>query len=164
MTIELVQLTREECNRVLDALIAISVEEPGFTWTAGQVLQEMPDKWTLSAIARDHEQRVIAFQVSSRTPGHPHLHRIMVTHAWRNAGVGGVLMAWLCRACMERDWKPLTFKVHDTNRGAVKFYRRLGFSIQDTGRLDETVNARLLLGTGDPAQVLQNLESPDSTR
>jgi ribosomal protein S18 acetylase RimI-like enzyme len=161
--VEIVQLTRDECHRVLDSLIAISAEEDGFAWTSEQLLHDMPDKWTLSAIARDAQRRVVGYQVTSRAPGHPHLHRIMVAADWRSAGIGALLMAWLCRACMERNWAPLTFKVHATNHRAVQFYQRLGFAMHDIGKIDALLNARLLEGRGEPAEVLRVLERLELT-
>jgi GNAT superfamily N-acetyltransferase len=162
MNVEVVQLTRAECQRTLESLIAISAEEEGFAWTSDQLLHDMPDKWTLSAVARDPDRRVLAYQITSRTPGHPHLHRIMVTARWRSEGLGALLMAWLCRACVARSWTPLTFKVHESNERAVQFYKRLGFTLRDTGRLDPALNVRLLEGIGEPSDVLRILESMDA--
>jgi ribosomal protein S18 acetylase RimI-like enzyme len=158
MNVEIVQLTRDGCYRALESLIAISGEEQGFAWTSEHLLHDMPGKWTLSALARDTECRVIGYQVTSLAPGHPHLHRVMVSAGWRNAGVGRLLMAWLCRACVAGKWRPLTLKVHESNDRAVAFYRRLGFAMHDTGKVDMAVGARLLQGTGEPARILHVLE------
>jgi GNAT superfamily N-acetyltransferase len=159
--IDILQLTRDECHRQLNSLIAISAEETGFAWTAEHLLHDMPDKWTLSAIARDAQRRVVGFQITSRAPGHPHLHRIMVTDAQRSAGVGARLMAWLCRTCVTRNWAPLTLKVHASNYGAVRFYERLSFTMHETGRIDTGLNAPLLEAIADPAAVLRILEEKD---
>jgi GNAT superfamily N-acetyltransferase len=158
MNVEIIQLTREACYRALESLIAISGEEEGFAWTSQHLLHDMPEKWNLSAMARDAQGRVIGYQVTSLARGHPHLHRIMVTASWRSAGLGGLLIAWLCRACVARDWRPLTFKVHESNRRAVEFYHRLGFAMRDTGKVDTLLNARLLEGKGEPAEILRVLE------
>lgn len=164
MSVHVVQLTREECHRALASLIAISAEEEGFAWSSEQLMQDMPDKWDLSAMARDPGGRVVGYQVTSRAPGHPHLHRIMVTARWRSEGLGAQLMAWLCQACVERNWRPLTFKVHETNHRAVEFYRRLGFALHDTGRVDQVLNTHLLEGTGEPIEVLRLLQTMGTRR
>jgi ribosomal protein S18 acetylase RimI-like enzyme len=158
------RLTRDDCQREMDSLVALTEEEEGFAWTPGQILHDMADKWLLSALARDENQQVVGFHIASRVRGNPHLHRIMVSSTWRSVGVGAHLMRWLCQACVERNWRPITLKVHKTNVRAVRFYERLGFDLRASGTVDPALGIPLLEGRGDPEQVLKALRGVGGTR
>ena len=54
------------------------------------------------------------------------MHDLFVLPAWRGRGVGQALVAAVAREAVRRGLGCLEWGVRDTNRAAIRFYRRLG--------------------------------------
>ena len=54
------------------------------------------------------------------------MHDLFVAPAWRSRGVGHALVAAVAREAVRRGYPCLEWGVRETNRRAIRFYRRLG--------------------------------------
>ncbi len=55
---------------------------------------------------------------------------LAVREAHRSRGIGTALMAEFTDRCLDRGLKSIELEVRVSNEGAIRFYRRLGYSIR----------------------------------
>jgi len=60
------------------------------------------------------------------------MHDLFVLPAWRSRGIGYALVTAVAREAVRRGYRCLEWGVRGTNRGAVRFYRRLGARLGHT--------------------------------
>lgn len=119
-------LTREMAQVNTDALLALSNDMPWETWTAENLLRELPEKWQRSRVV--YEGNVpIAYAIISRKPHSMHVHHLIVGPKHRGLKIGDLLVSDAIQQARETNL-PLTLKVHDSNAGAIEFYHRHGFA------------------------------------
>lgn len=105
-----------------------------------------PRAFTAAIVLRDafgprRAFRVLVAEVSSRVVGYASfvvgyntdvaarelwMHDLFVRPAWRGRGVGQALVTAVAREAVRRGLGCLEWGVRDTNRAAIRFYRRLG--------------------------------------
>ncbi|HEX6534240.1 MAG TPA: GNAT family N-acetyltransferase [Gemmatimonadaceae bacterium] len=120
-------LRRETAARELPALAAADADTIGEPWTAAHWLLDLPEKWTLSRLARAADGGVAGFLVASVRDGRVHIHRVAVAPTHRGRGLGTRLVTDAARSALALGASELSLKVHRSNAPALALYRRLGF-------------------------------------
>ncbi len=101
-------------------------------------LRSHPAALTLMAFADDRPVGLaVCIWGFSTFAGRPFLnvHDLVVAEAERGRGVGRALLDEAERRARERDGCKLTLEVHDTNEGAKRLYRSVGFGPWETPTL-----------------------------
>jgi ribosomal protein S18 acetylase RimI-like enzyme len=118
-------LTERHARELADELIRMTKDSEWDTWTVENLLADRPDKWHRSLIAYV-DDRPAAWAIISTSGYGAHLHHLVVASDLRRKRLGELLVNEALKR--NSDKSRLTLKVHPTNRGAVGFYHRLGFS------------------------------------
>src|SRR5690606_29191462 len=110
--------TRAHMEAHVADYIAVSADVS--PWTAQQFLRDLPGKWDLSfALWSD---RPIGYCILSWRNGRIHINQFMVAPSARGCGCGAVMLG----EAVARGARSL--KVHPDNTGAIRFYRRHGWT------------------------------------
>lgn len=125
------QLSRDDLAAHIRDFIEIARDVPGEYWAEEHFLKEFPEKWDLSVSAWDGERPVGYAVLSRKGATTAHLHHLMVAADKRGANLGADLLVAAIRGCLLRGCSEMTLKVAVDSEGALRFYRRHGFS--DTG-------------------------------
>jgi GNAT superfamily N-acetyltransferase len=126
-------LTREHAARNAEELLRLGRDLDWDDWTAEHLLADRPGKWDLSLVAQRGREPV-AYAIASRKGGDVHLHHIVVAPAFRNTGVGRVLIDRLRLLASAAGAVRITLKVYRDNPDAIRFYERERFAIVDGDR------------------------------
>lgn len=122
--IEFITLTKLLCKTSIHELVQISQDQGG--WDENQFLFDLPDKWTLSFIAKK-EDVVIGYAIlSHKWADRVHLHEIVVSGEYRSLGIGARMLNEIIERC---ELENLSLKVSKSNTSAIRFYLRHGLSI-----------------------------------
>jgi serine O-acetyltransferase len=119
--------TAQASLRELLAIDAVTLGEP---WGPDQFLADRPEKWQCSRLARDADGGTVGFAIASRRNGLLHVHRIAVRGDRAGAGVGSRLLGAVADEARRRGLSRVSLKVSRNNAAARRFYRRLGFRIE----------------------------------
>lgn len=122
-------LDADSLARYLPDLEKIDEETIGEKWEPRHFQLELPSKWECSWMAM-LEQKVIGFVIASLKPESIHVHRIAVHPTFRGQGIGVQLLRRVAECGLARNQSFLTLVVSENNRGAIRFYERLGFAMQ----------------------------------
>ncbi len=74
------------------------------------------------------DNRIVAYQLSTRYTGSGHLARLAVMPEMQNRGLGGVLMSDMVRYFQDHNIRTLTVNTQSDNRRSYRLYTRYGFS------------------------------------
>lgn len=132
----IVRLTPGVMNRQMADILGIDHDMIGQRWERTHFTLDRPGKWELSLLAVDPAGHAIGFVIASLAGGGVHVHRLAVAPSMRGMGLGLRLLREVGEAAKLRSIPTMTLKVARENEGAIRFYRRLGFS--ETG--SDTVN------------------------
>jgi len=137
------QLSREFASAHASELLGLSADMQWESWTAENLLRDLPEKWQRSRVIR-REQSPIGYAILSRKPQSVHVHHLIVGPNHRGAGLGDALLQDAMH--QSRDAKlPLTLKVHESNNQAIEFYRRYGLAMgerQSNGYISMSLEMR----------------------
>ena len=137
------QLSREFASAHARELLGLSADMPWESWTAENLLRDLPEKWQRSRVIRQ-EQSPIAYAILSRKPQSVHVHHLIVGPNHRGAGLGDALFAEAIRQSREAKL-PLTLKVHESNNQAIEFYERYSLAMgerQSNGYINMSLEVR----------------------
>lgn len=124
-------LSPEMVRSNIDALIAVAADVPGEYWTEENFLVDLPKKWVLS-FGVWRQSGLIGYAIlSERCPQQIHLHHFMISAAERGHGHGAHMVAEMVDRCRASQARLLTLKTPMDNHGAIRFYKRYGFSETD---------------------------------
>jgi len=127
---DFLQVTRELLGEFCDDFIAIDCGTIGERWEREHYAMELPGKWDSSWVAVDGGIPV-GFVIASLKDTGVHVHRIAVAHSARGTGVGTRLLGRVRESAIRQGAKRVTLCVSARNGTALRFYQRLGFSIED---------------------------------
>jgi ribosomal-protein-alanine N-acetyltransferase len=125
-------------------------------WTPAKVKRQIRDPDTMVLIA-SRDGAISGFAIMKFGDDQAHLFLLAVQPEFRRAGIGRSLIAWLEKSCHTAGIQAIRLEVRASNRGAIRFYRSLGYRIlgQVAGYYDRreaaVVMTRCLRGPGLPA-------------
>ncbi len=124
------RLDKDLARALAPRLLSFTADQSWETWSPDNLLDDRPLKWELSRVASEGPVsggRPLGYAIlSCVAPGQHHLHRLATDPACRGQGIGAALMKEAAQEA-RRHGATLSLKVHKTNDGAARFYRRLGF-------------------------------------
>jgi ribosomal protein S18 acetylase RimI-like enzyme len=129
--VDIARLTRDEAVRSASTLLAFSGDQEWEEWTVENLLAERPGKWRRSLVARSGAT-VVAYAIVSEREGRLHLHHLVVAPEQRSRGIGERLVSQVQKDAAAEQLQ-VSLKVHTSNRGAMRFYDRLGFRRASSG-------------------------------
>ena len=97
-------------------------------WTPGKVKRHIRDKDTMVLIA-SKEGTIAGFAIMRFGDDQAHLFLLAVQPEYRRTGIGRSMMQWLEKSCRTAGIQAIRLEVRSSNRGAVQFYRKLGYRI-----------------------------------
>lgn len=139
-------LTEYRVAQYLEKLMALDAHTIGESWGPDQWFRELPQKWEFSRfLLRGREP--IGFVVASLKDEAIHIHRLVVSGAYRGRGCGAKLLREVAEMAQQRSLRTLTLKVSSKNCNAITFYRSLGFAEVHTSshNLELSVGVRELI-------------------
>ena len=104
----------------------------GWTWTVARVARNIASENTVTVVACDAE-RLIGFAIMYFGDEHGHLNLLAVRTGYQRAGIGQYLVRWLEESALVAGIGNIRLELRGSNRGARRFYQRLGFS--EVGRI-----------------------------
>ncbi|HSE21519.1 MAG TPA: GNAT family N-acetyltransferase [Pyrinomonadaceae bacterium] len=121
-----VPLTRPRVRRYLNGLMRVDATTMGDPWGPAQWMLDLPEKWRLSwCLLRANEP--IGFVIATKKESSLHIHRLAIAEHERDSGLGKQLLGLAARRGQVRGCHSITLKVDKDNKGAIRFYHRLGF-------------------------------------
>lgn len=91
-----------------------------------------------------------------------YLEDLFVLPEYRRQGIGKALLTYLAQLAVERDCGRLEWSVLDWNEPAISFYRRMGATIREDGRICRVTDEVLTqLSAGDVLARVRSAEPPD---
>jgi ribosomal protein S18 acetylase RimI-like enzyme len=128
---EFQRLTRDLLEDYCGAFIEIDSDTVGEPWRPGHYAKELPGKWASSWVVL--EGRVTrGFVIASLKEEGVHVHRIAVAREARGAGLGTRLLERVVESARRQGAERVTLRVSARNEAALRFYRRLGFSVYES--------------------------------
>lgn len=104
----------------------------GWSWTPERVARALADPNTLGLAALDRgtnpRGHLIGFALLYVGPEHGHLSLLAVRETHQRMGLGRRMMEWLVGSALTAGLATLHLELRNTNRGARRFYRSLGFT------------------------------------
>ena len=97
-------------------------------WTPAKVKRHILDKDTMALIARK-EGTIAGFAIMRFGDDQAHLFLLAVAPEFRRTGIGRSMIHWLEKSCRTAGIQAIRLEVRASNRGAIGFYRRLGYQI-----------------------------------
>jgi len=137
------QLDEKSAKRHLLDLCLIDREAFGVNaWTEENLLLPLADKFLLSRVALC-DGRVSGYVIASRYgSGQAHIHRVVVSGAFRRQGIVTRLLTSLENACSRMGVSELTLESADDRRAANCFYERMKFTRLSGESLAKYLNDR----------------------
>ena len=99
----------------------------GWSWTRARVARNIASSSTTTLVACDGE-RLIGFAIMYFGDEHAHLSLLAVRPAYQRSGVGRHLVEWLEESALAAGIGAIRLELRASNRGARRFYGRLGFA------------------------------------
>lgn len=96
-------------------------------WTPLRV-QKQIDEPDTTALVASVEGEIAGFGIMHFGDVRAHLVLLAVEPRYRNAGIGGALLAWLEKTCVTAGIEDIRLEVRAGNHLAQRFYRNRGFS------------------------------------
>ena len=118
-------LTEQRARELSEILLDMTKDSSWDDWTVANLLASRAGKWERSLIAYEND-RPAGWAILSNTEHGVHLHHLVVAPDLRSRGIGELLVAEALQR--NSDEKLMTLKVHPSNEGALRFYKRLGFN------------------------------------
>ena len=97
-------------------------------WTPAKVKQQINDKETMVLVASKNGVTA-GFAIMRFGDDQAHLFLLAVRPEFRREGIGRSLMQWLEKSCRTAGIRQVRLEVRAKNRGALKFYRKLGYRL-----------------------------------
>ena len=97
-------------------------------WTPAKVRRQIRDKDTMVLIA-SKEGMIAGFAIMRFGDDQAHLFLLAVQPEYRRTGIGRSMMQWLEKSCRTAGIQAIRLEVRWSNRGAIRFYRKLGYRI-----------------------------------
>ena len=97
-------------------------------WTPAKVKRHILDKDTMALIARK-EGTIAGFAIMRFGDDQAHLFLLAVAPEFRRTGIGRSMIHWLEKSCRTAGIQAIRLEVRASNRGAVRFYRKLGYRV-----------------------------------
>ena len=120
-------LTEHRVKQYLEKLMALDAQTIGESWGPDQWFKELPQKWEFSRLLLCGREP-IGFVVASLKDKAIHIHRLVVSDAYRGRGCGAKLLREVAELAQARSLRSLTLKVSKENSTAIAFYGSLGFA------------------------------------
>ncbi len=98
----------------------------GWRWTPDRILDSIRDGATNVAVARDG-RRLAGFGIMVYREEEAHLLLLAVQASHRRRGIGSALVGWLEAPALAAGIGMVRLEARTANRGALAFYRRLGY-------------------------------------
>ena len=121
-------LSRAHVLSRIAEFVAIAADIEGEYWTEEHFLRDLPEKWQLSFAVWANGCPVGYAVLSRKSQAHLHLHHFMVARDVRNHGLGQRMAQEMEIRARNRGYQLITTKVAASNKGARRFYRRVGFN------------------------------------
>lgn len=140
MKIKVITLTREIMEETVDQLVMLDrecIRDMGerfctFPWERENFLRDLKGKWILSQAAFDKDDILAgAWVASSTVPLVCHTHRVVVFDRFRGQGVADKLFQACKGKAREIGMRKMTVEAGCMNEGALRFYKKEGFSLLD---------------------------------
>lgn len=98
----------------------------GWSWTPSRIAWHVRALESVVLVARENP-RIAGFAVMRFGYEDAHLDLLAVRPAYRRAGIGRGLMAWLEKSALVAGISVIRLEVRATNEGARSFYDKLGY-------------------------------------
>lgn len=102
-----------------------------WSWTPGRVARGIADPETVVLAAMDNVA-LAGFAIMKYADLEAHLNLLAVIPEYRLQGIGGRMVRWLEESAVVAGVFQIRLEVRETNIGAVRFYRKLGYQRQRT--------------------------------
>jgi ribosomal protein S18 acetylase RimI-like enzyme len=126
--LSIVPLTSALLRRRMSEILRIDNDMIGQRWGESHFTLDRPGKWEVSRLALDPAGHAIGFVIASLPGDVVHIHRLAVAPSQRGKGLGLTLLRAVGKAAQAHSVPTMTLKVARENEGAIRFYRRLGFT------------------------------------
>lgn len=134
--VELKPLTKEIVTENVAMLIEMSKQLHGDYWNLEHYLTDYNRKWELSSVIYV-EGQIGGFIIVSEKPGSLHVHRIVISEALQNIGIGKMLINKTIADAQRLAKDAVTLKAESDNTKTIGFYKKMNFEI--TGDQDVLV-------------------------
>ena len=125
--VEFPVLDKELAQKVLPDLHRLTEDQAWMLWTDENYLYDLPEKWTLSRLARRADGEILGYALCSRKDQVLWLHRLVVGAAYRGQGLGESILQELERIAEAMNLQEISLKTPDDNEDTIRFYHRHGF-------------------------------------
>ena len=95
-------------------------------WVPAKVKRHIRDKDTMVLVAST-AGAIAGFAIMRFGENQAHLFLLAVQPDFRRTGIGRSMMQWLEKSCRSAGIQQVRLEVRATNRGAMHFYRNLGY-------------------------------------
>ena len=127
--IKVVKIDKEYLSTHIYQFINILAGEPHEYWGQNEFLMVLPDKWNLSIAAISDDNQLLGYIIASNKKDAAHIHKLMIRQQNRAEGLGTYLMNAFFHM-VKNNFSMVTLKVYKDNQKAIKFYYKLGFTLQ----------------------------------
>ena len=138
--IEIKSLTKDIVRENIAVFIEISKQFENDYWELEHYLSDYNRKWELSYVAFAGND-ICGFNIVSEKPGSLHIHRIVISKAYQNYGIGKLFMEQTIRDARSIEKEAITLKVEKPTANTLGFYGRFNFEI--TGKQGEMLSMEL---------------------
>lgn len=126
-----IMLRPEYIEQHIQQFLAIAADIPKEGWTLENYLYELPGKWQYSLAAVNEHDEVIGFIIASDKAAAIHIHKYAVHPQYRSKGIGLWMLQKLEKGVKATGYKIISLYVDASNAGAIRFYEKQGFELQE---------------------------------
>jgi ribosomal-protein-alanine N-acetyltransferase len=116
----------------LSAILSVEASSRSVSWTADGFKQELSEENTIGLIAQCDGGAACGYVLSRCAADECTIHTIAVLPSCQRQGTGRQLMETMVAQAVKRQCTTLFLEVRSRNRGAIAFYKALGFLPQGT--------------------------------
>ncbi len=116
---------RPMCESDLDQIIRIERQIFLFPWSPGNFVDSLKAGY-LCRVMED-KQVILGYSIMMIGPDEAHILTLGINPDWQRQGLGEKMLHYLIELAAGKDAKSVLLDVRESNHGAAKLYRQLGF-------------------------------------
>jgi len=116
---------RTMCESDLNEVVRIEREIFLFPWTLGNFKDSLKTDY-LCRVMESHNT-ILGYSIMMIGPDEAHILTLGINPQWQRRGLGEKMLHYLIDLAMENGAKSILLDVRESNHGAAKLYRQLGF-------------------------------------
>lgn len=116
---------RPMCESDLDQIIRIERQIFLFPWSPGNFADSLKAGY-LCRVMEDN-QVILGYSIMMMGPDEAHILTLGINPDWQRQGLGEKMLHYLIEFAIGKDAKSVLLDVRESNHGAARLYRQLGF-------------------------------------